>query len=525
MNAALIAGLVRLRYRLLWAKTRSRSGRIALFLAGYILLVMLIALGASGGFGAALSAVRSGRAEMVAQIALSILFVEALIATTILGFGMNAIFSESELRRYPVNAIERRLARHLVGIVDPFWFLFLALELGLAVGLYVAGAGSFWLGFLATLLLFVCNYLAARVLALIVDRLMQRKSGAVILLTLILAISLAPSALQPAFQKNTALSAGIVEVLGYTPPFGAAAAMVRSDSGAGLGLGNILCWGLGLTAALVTLERRPPRVRVAAESTAMSFDGPADRLAAAIFHPEDAPLVAHWLRFYFRNNRFRTLYLLSLPLVAFLTYNLSRKSGPDGLFAEALGTFAVVSFLGTSRIAVNLFGYVGGAFRRYFLLPTDPAAALRTGSYASLLLGGSMLPIALAAWVIFEPAAFDARRLLMLVGSGITGLFVFHGLGLWVTLFNPRRGNYASSFGNDLSLGGNIVLIGGMLACLFLPQVVIRVAPASVSAGNWWGSVPLTLAGIGFYVVSLKFTSRMFVARRERLLAVVEGRD
>ena len=34
MNTALIGELVRLRYKLLWAKTRSRNGRIALFLAG-----------------------------------------------------------------------------------------------------------------------------------------------------------------------------------------------------------------------------------------------------------------------------------------------------------------------------------------------------------------------------------------------------------------------------------------------------------------------------------------------------------
>src|SRR5471032_3241860 len=146
MNTVLIAELVKLRYQLLWAKTRSRNGRIAIFLAGYILLVMLIALLTSGGFGAAMIAVRSGKAEMVARVALFALFVQALIATTILGFGMNAIFSETELRRYPVNATERRVARHLIGIVDPFWFLFLALEVGLAVGLYAAGAGSFWLG-------------------------------------------------------------------------------------------------------------------------------------------------------------------------------------------------------------------------------------------------------------------------------------------------------------------------------------------------------------------------------------------
>lgn len=44
MNAPLILGLISLRYKLLWAKTRSRNGRIALFLTGYLLLLLLLVL-------------------------------------------------------------------------------------------------------------------------------------------------------------------------------------------------------------------------------------------------------------------------------------------------------------------------------------------------------------------------------------------------------------------------------------------------------------------------------------------------
>jgi hypothetical protein len=80
MNFELIGHLVRLRYRLLWAKTRSRNGRIALFMACYLLLVLLIALFASGGFGAALVAVRTGKAELVAQAVLSSLYVQGVVA-------------------------------------------------------------------------------------------------------------------------------------------------------------------------------------------------------------------------------------------------------------------------------------------------------------------------------------------------------------------------------------------------------------------------------------------------------------
>src|ERR1022692_3212516 len=84
MNTALIGELVKLRYQLLWAKTRSRNGRIALFLAGYLLLVLVIALLASGGFGAAILAVRSGQAEAIAQGVLTAVFLEAVLAANIL---------------------------------------------------------------------------------------------------------------------------------------------------------------------------------------------------------------------------------------------------------------------------------------------------------------------------------------------------------------------------------------------------------------------------------------------------------
>src|ERR1051325_6489255 len=109
MNTTLMGELIRLRYKLLWAKTRSRNGRIALFFAGYLLLVMFFALMVSGGFGAGFVAVRSGKAEIVARVIFTAVFVQALLATVTLGFGMNSVFSEYELRRYPIAAVERRL--------------------------------------------------------------------------------------------------------------------------------------------------------------------------------------------------------------------------------------------------------------------------------------------------------------------------------------------------------------------------------------------------------------------------------
>jgi hypothetical protein len=524
VNTALIGQLVGLRYKLLWAKTRSRNGRIALFLAGYLLLVLVIGLLTTGGFAAAMLAVRSGKAEPVAQGVLTALFLEAVLAANILGFGMSAVFADTELRRYPLTAADRRIARHLTGVLDPFWFLFFALELGLAVGLYVMGAGSFWFGLVAVLLLFAANYLLARVVGLFIDQLMQRKGGAPVLLVLIMTLAILPSIVASQLQQNPAMVAAVVQRLQYTPPFGAAAAMIHPGLAGVHGLAIVITWILGLAALLVWLEKRPP-LRQVAESVKIEWDSPFDRLGA-LFGPHMGPLVGHWLRFYGRNSRIRTLSLISLPLLAFLTFQLGHQSkAPHGLFIAALGTFPMITFLGTSRIAVNQFGYVGGAFRRYFLLPIHPSATLRAASYAAVTIGASMLPVALLAWLVFSPYPFDARMPVMLLCAGFTGLFVLHGLGIWVTLFNPRKGNYHSHFGNDLSLGGNIVLIGGMLLSMFLPQLLYSLRPALVSPESWWMWAPLPFLALAFYLATLHSAGAIFVTRRERLLAIVEGRD
>ena len=126
-------------------------------------------------------------------------------------------------------------------------------------------------------------------------------------------------------------------------------------------------WIAAVFGGLVLLESRPPVARRVG-SAKLTWESPYERVSA-LFAPDDAPFVAHWFRFYVRNNRFRAMYLLSLPLVAFLTFNMSRRGGDDALFVAALGTFPIVTFLGTSRMAVNQYGYVGGGLRRYSPCP------------------------------------------------------------------------------------------------------------------------------------------------------------
>jgi hypothetical protein len=525
MDFESVGDLIGLRYKLLWARMRSRNGRIAIFMLGYLIFVLVMLLLGTGGFGAGIIAVRSGKALTVARIVLGSLYVEMILLTVIVGWGLNAVFSDLEIRRYPVGAIERRITRHLVALVDPFWFLGLAMDVGLAFGLYIMGVGSFGIGLIAVVLLFISNYLAARVVGVFVDRLMQHKIGSLVLLASIIGMAVSAGQIPVMMKHNPAVAAEAVSVLRFTPPFGAAAAITGSSSQAGWGVAIVVNWLVVLAGALVALERRPAQ-RQKLPTTAISFESIYDRIGAR-FGAERAPLVSHWLRFYTRNNRFRTLALLALPVLAFITYSFSfgrPRGNLDALFIAALGTFPLAGFMAPARFAVNQFGYVSGGYRRYFLLPTDAAAALRTGSYASMLLGAPLIVLAAIAWVVFSPRPFDGRMLLMLAASGIAGLLTFHSLGLWTSILGPRRGNYNQSLGNDLSLAGNIVFIGGMFVCLLTPHLLAKVAPALVSPHDWWIAVIPAAFALLFYVYSLRATGTLFLRRREQLMVVVEGR-
>jgi hypothetical protein len=295
VNAQLIGELVRVRYKLLWARTRTRNGRIALLIAGYLLFVLGMVLVSGGGVGTAIVAARSGKAQMVAQIVLTSVFAEAVLVTAIMGFGMNAMFSDFELRRYPLTTLDRGMTRHLVAIVDPFWFLVLALEFGLAVGLYVLGAAALGRSLFAVLLLFVCNYLFARVFGLFVDRLVRHNTGSVVLVVTALGLMIGAGHILFLLKHNPAFAEAASRVLRYTPPFGAAAAITGSGLESASGFAVISCWLIGLCAALVALERRPI-YRRRLETTTIPFESIYDR-AAVWFGANDASLIAHWLRF------------------------------------------------------------------------------------------------------------------------------------------------------------------------------------------------------------------------------------
>ena len=265
MNTKLIGELIKLRYKLMWARTRTRNGKIALFFAGYLLLVFFMVIFSLGGIGAGIAAVRMGKAHTVAAGVLGGLYFQALMATVLMGFGISAVFADVELRRYPLRA--RRPADRAALPRDRRPFLVPGGGAGIGAGARALRAGSR------------------------LDLAGPHRGPAAVCLQLrdgrgggpgggeagargradrpscwgrIMCLGVLPAAGGPALKKHPQLLAPLLRVLHYTPPYGAASAMLRPGAEAFYGLAVIASWLLGLSVLLVALERHPPQARVGA---------------------------------------------------------------------------------------------------------------------------------------------------------------------------------------------------------------------------------------------------------------------
>jgi hypothetical protein len=173
---------------------------------------------------------------------------------------------------------------------------------------------------------------------------------------------------------------------------------------------------------------------------------------------------------------------------------------------------------------VNQFGYWDNGFRRYLLLPIDPAAAFRAGSYLFLVLGAILIPPAAVIWCWLSRAPFDAPGLAMLVACSITSLFLFHSVAIWTSLLGASHGDFYQSFGNDLSSAGNATLAGASPVMALGPTLLARFRPGLVSPEHWCATLVMAMAAGLHYFASLNAAAAAFQSRRERLMALLEGK-
>lgn len=512
MNLDLLKHLLRLRYRLLWAHARVRNGKLALAAALYLLLCPAIAVMALGGLGAAVASIQAGRAEWIVGILLTLCFLSAAMAAVVLGAGMRSVFSDAALRRYPLAAPERFIARHLESCLEPLWLLVLALYLGVAAGFSLYGGAAAWMALPAALLLACSNYLVARILSILVERILAARCGPFLLLGAVSLLITLPAYSGLLLQSGQ--GRGAQSLLRLLPSCAAAVCITGEASRAAAGWMLYLLGGCGaLAAVLWWLDRLPAPSRTVADAPA-AWHGAYDRIAA-VFGADAAPLAGKILRYYARSPHLRFNYPAA-PLLMLMAILDAERS-----FVLAIGIIGIVGFLSMGSMTMNMFGFDGAGFRRNFLVPMPPAQVFRLTALIPLLLGAALVPVALSIWILCAPVAIEPVMPVILGACGFGGLFLFQALGLWTSLLAPRAIPLKLMLGNKLSPAANVLMGLGMFVFFGLPLVLDRIG-VPVILRYWWMAPLGLLAAAAFYFVTLRAGAGVFARRREIMLATIE---
>ncbi|MBX3280345.1 MAG: hypothetical protein KF868_20295 [Acidobacteria bacterium] len=514
--------LAGLRYRLIWASARTTSGRLALLFVLYVLVMITGLFFALGGLSAAIAAVQSGEGELVARGVLTGLMVSAVMTSLVFGVGPRAAFSDNVLRRYPLNFLERLAGRHLVGLLDPIWFLLAASAVGLAVGLAWLGSGSLVSGLPAALFYIAICYLTTITLLGLLDRILNSTTGAMIFGgAAILAFSLSGIGLSWLVENGRSeWLAGVDAVLRWMPPGLAAAPM--AGAGAAQSLANmalLVVWGVLLLRVAGWSERRPATSEGASHG-AIVWENMIDR-AARLAGARYFALADKALRYNLRSNRVR-FGLATAPVFAFVGRLMALNDESSNEFYFALAFFAFLGFSGPSSVLLNQFGSDGAGARRYALLPVSFADVVRAGSLAAIGLGAIVIPPTIALWAAVTAGAVEWRMIAMLAGTSAAGLFFFNALGLWTTILAPRRVDFTSMLGNQLSFAANVVVMGGMILIFaaYFGLLFLR-APLDRVLELWWTPVAMTAAALVFYFISWRLIEVPAETRRNSVIDLV----
>jgi hypothetical protein len=516
--------LVRLRYRLIWARARTGRGSMALLFALYLLGGLFALFLSFGGFGVAIGMIENGRGESIARWMLAGLFANGIGLSLLFGLGPREAFSEQSLRRYPLNHRERFAVRHMIGVLDPTWIILIAGAFGLALGFVWLGAGSIVTGIPAVILFIVANYLATAVLLAVVEIMMETRSGSAILgSAVVLLVLLGPLAIG---SLVAARSRGVLRALDYlleVAPPGAAAAMIADNSmvGAIRGLSLLVFWCSALAITLNKLEKRP-QVRETDAAASISWNDLYDRLGD-LLGAKYGPLVSKSLRYHLRCNIIR-FSLVTSPIIVLMGKFLFPEEGPDRFLLVSLTIFFIMSSATGAALMLNIFGYDDAGIRRYAILPIPFADALRAGSFASLILRASTVFVAYALWLMFYVREFVTWQIaVMILSIALASLFLFNALGLFTSILSPKRGDFYAMWNNRLSFGANAVIIGGIFIPFWATMIIADRISQPLFLRFWWIPSLILVLCAGFYLFSLWAIDRPLSTLRENLIKLIAG--
>lgn len=187
-----------------------------------------------------------------------------------------------------------------------------------------------------------------------------------------------------------------------------------------------------------------------------------------------------------------------------------------------LGTAVFAGVMGTSMLDYNLFGFEGGGFRRLLLAPVSPREVLRTISLASLLIGLCLAMLVIGVWSVVLPAMADPRVVALMVCAAATGLFVFHGLGIWTSVLAPKPVTWNAWFRNQQSGLAQFVAFGAVIGFIVVLFALRGWAASGALVRYWWAAAAVPLLCGLFYARCLAAGGRLLAARRERVLSMLE---
>lgn len=509
--------IVRLRYLLQWAQIRRSPARMAWFIAVQVILVGVGVASAVVGFGALVVAVQLGRAESMVQAILAAVFLNALVTSLVLGYGLNQAFSDTSLRRYPFSYSERFVIRHVLGLFEPLWLITVAGYAGAAIAAALLGAAPLWVTAPTAIILVIVNYVLVRFLLSFGALLMETTVGSIVLVALTQLLFLLPMTSRTLFN-TPGRRAVIRETLTYTPP--AAAGSLVAGAGGSPQLLTLVGWLVVCVGLLFWIDHVPDHTHPARGGTA-SWNGPIDRLAS-LLPVAWAPLVVRGLRFYLRNQQVQLGVFGLLVLFLVMPAYMSRQSREAHALFET--TLLLSPMLGTvtSVVSSNAFGFDGGGTRRLLLAPISSYSLLLTMNLASAMICAMFLLIAVALWTAVSRTA-EPLMVLMLITHGLTGLLLFHAAATWTSVLTPARSDYFEKFRRQNTPGTRWTGFF-MVGVLMLSLAVRFLLLGDDLTAYWWLSGLFVVLAAITYFMTLKLAAPVFAGRRERLLSVVEGR-
>ena len=519
MNSRILT-LLKFRYTLLWAQVRTSRGQIALLFLVYLVLLAVALILVLGGFGAALAAAQTGNAEETARGLLTGLMMSGLMSSIFFGIGPRAAFSDAVLRRFPLTSLERLAVRHFLGIIDPIWALVLASSLGLALGLAILGQASWVWAIVGAFVFVVASYLVTILVLSVLNRVLQSRGSTALKMIALGLITFSAFGLNWFFEHGgIEMLAPVISAMKFAPS--GLAAKVMTSLSANTALVNLMAlglWSIGLFLLLYLVESMPEKT-AASRAGSIDWNNAFDTIAR-IFGGRYPSLFAKSLRYHLRSNRVR-FGLISTPLIALVGKVIAGDHAASMEFYFALGFFVGISS-GSSAISLNHFGLDGPGIVRYGVLPSSFAAPVRAGSLVAVFLGLLLIVPTLLIWAFVTELAVNWRMIAMLCFNGIFGAFLFGGAGMVISVMWPRRGEFSSVFGNQLSMAANIfvmVIVFSIFAVLsgfarFRVEMVLK---------YWWISIFAALAGLLFYLLMWRIVGPLANRNRERLMVQIAG--